>query len=182
MERYLLAFGETGRGNMLTPNGIRLVLKGVEHKFDCMDTDMRRHTGERWVLRYDPRDMNQALAVSEDGRLRYMMEAKTKVPMALVDYTEQDWKALAEYRDFNTRLTGEHSRHMEETYALADSYVRRGQLEDVLSARLLTDSRGQHKTPKRQAQQKAAQAVDEAVLIEEPAAANRDPRAIFESL
>ena len=181
LEGYLLAFGNTGRGNMLTPNGIRLTLNGVEHKFDCMDTDMRRHMSERWVLRYDPRDMSHALAVSEDGTLRYMLEAKTKVPMALVDYTEQDWRALADYRDYNNRLTDEHRRRMDETYALADGYVRREQLEDVLSARLLTDGRGQHKTPRRKAQQKAAGNIQDAVLEEMPAA-NRDPRAIFDSL
>ncbi len=182
MVRYLMAFGETGRGNMLTPNGLKVIRGGVEYKFDCMDTEMRRHMAERWVLRYDPRDMNQALAVSEDGRLRYMMQAKTKVPMALVDYTEQDWRALAEYRDFNARITEEHNSRMEQLCADAGEYVRRNELEDVLSARLLTDSRGQHKTPKRMAQQKAAQTVDDAVLIEEQPAANRDPRAIFENL
>ena len=71
MEAYLLAFGETGRGNMLTANGIKLVRDGVEYKFDCFDTAMRQHRGERWTLRYDLGDMSQALAVSEDGRLRY---------------------------------------------------------------------------------------------------------------
>lgn len=152
MEGYLLAFGETGKGNMLTPNGLKLVRGGVEYKFDCFDIEMRQHRGERWTLRYDLGDMNQALAVSEDGTLRYMVEQKTKVPMALVDYEEQDWKALAEYRQYNVQLTERVTKHVCQVQETAREYVTRAQLESPMSALLLTDRKGQHKTNKRQAQ------------------------------
>lgn len=152
MEGYLLAFGETGKGNMLTPNGLKLVRGGVEYKFDCFNIEMREHRGERWTLRYDLGDMNQALAVSEDGRLRYMVEAKKKVPMALVDYEEQDWKALTEYRQFNAQLTERVTEHVCEVQERAREFVTRAQLESPMSALLLTDSKGQHKDNKRKAQ------------------------------
>ena len=144
MEGYLLAFGETGRGNMLTPNGLKLIRDGVEYKFDSFDIEMRKHKGERWTLRYDLGDMNQALAVSEDGRLRYMVEAKKKVPMALVDYEEEDWKALTEYRQFNRQLTERVTEHVCEVQDRAREFVTRAQLESPMSALLLTDSKGQH--------------------------------------
>ena len=156
MEGYLLAFGETGKGNMLTPNGLKLVRGGVEYKFDCFDIEMREHRGERWTLRYDLGDMNQALAVSEDGTLRYMVEQKTKVPMALVDYKEEDWKALAEYRHYNAQLTERVTKHVCEVQETAREYVTREQLESPMSALLLTDRKGQHKTNKRQAQRQLA--------------------------
>lgn len=152
MEGYLLAFGETGRGNMLTPNGLKLIRDGVEYKFDSFDIEMRVHRGERWTLRYDLGDMNQALAVSEDGRLRYMVEAKKKVPMALVDYKEEDWKALMEYRQFNRQLTERVTEHVCEVQERAREFVTRAQLESPMSALLLTDSKGQHKDNKRKAQ------------------------------
>lgn len=152
MSEYLLAFGETGKGNMLTPNGLKLIRDGVEYKFDSFDIEMREHRGERWTLRYDLGDMNQALAVSEDGRLRYMVEAKKKVPMALVDYKEQDWKALKEYRQFNRELTERVTEHVCEVQDRAREFVTREQLESPMSALLLTDSKGQHKDNKRKAQ------------------------------
>lgn len=159
MEGYLLAFGETGKGNMLTPNGLKLVRGGVEYKFDCFDIEMREHRGERWTLRYDLGDMNQALAVSEDGTLRYMVEQKTKVPMALMDYKEEDWKALAEYRHYNAQLTERVTKHVCQVQEAAREYVTREQLESPMSALLLTDRKGQHKTNKRQAQRQLVEDV-----------------------
>ena len=160
LEGYLLAFGETGKGNMLTPNGLKLVRDGVEYKFDSFDIEMREHRGERWTLRYDLRDMNQALAVSEDGRLRYMVEAKKKVPMALVDYEEEDWKALTEYRQFNRMLESTADAHVIAVRNQARDYVTREQLESPLSALLLTDGKGQHKQNKRQAQRQLVEDID----------------------
>lgn len=159
MGEYLLAFGDTGRGNMLTPNGLKLVRDGVEYKFDSFDIEMREHRGERWTLRYDLGDMNQALAVSEDGRLRYMVEAKKKVPMALVDYTEEDWTALAGYRQFNAQLTERVTEHVCQVQDRAREFVTRAQLESPMSALLLTDSKGQHKQNKRKAQRQLVEDV-----------------------
>lgn len=159
MEGYLLAFGETGKGNMLTPNGLKLVRGGVEYKFDCFDIEMREHRGERWTLRYDLGDMNQALAVSEDGTLRYMVEQKTKVPMALVDYKEEDWTALSEYRHYNAQLTERVTKHVCQVQEAAREYVTRAQLESPMSALLLTDRKGQHKSNKRQAQRQLVEDV-----------------------
>lgn len=152
MGNYLQAFGDIGKGNMLTPNGLRLVRDGVEYKFDCFDIAMRQHRGERWTLHYDLGDMNQALAVSEDGTLRYLVEAKKKVPMALVDYREEDWKALAEYRQFNARMSETVTEHVCGAQEMARNYVTRAQLESPLSGLLLTDGKGRHKDAKRMAQ------------------------------
>lgn len=172
MEKYLMAFGETGRGNMLTPNGLKMLRDGVEYKFDCFDLEMRNHRGERWTLMYDLGDMNQALAVSEDGTLRYMVEAKKKVPMALVDYQEEDWKALAEYRQFNARMNERVKDHVCGVQDMANEYVTRAQLESPMSGLLLTDGHGRHKDNKRRAQK---QLVEAYVDFEEvaPAAADR---------
>lgn len=168
MERYLMTYGEKTRGNMLTANGLRVVREGVEYKFDCFDLEMREHRGERWTICYDERDMNQALAVNEDGTLRYMVEAKKKVPMALVDYTEQDWKNLQEYRDYNKRLVSSLEERRMTLAQKAEGYVTKAMLEGDLSGKLLTDAMGQHKDRKHEQRLKKIEALAEvAEVIEE---------------
>lgn len=179
MEGYLLNFGEEGKGNMLTANGLKVIRGGEEFKFDCFDIEMRKHAGERWVLHYDLDDMNQALAVSEDGRMRFMMEAKRKVPMALVDYEEEDWKALARYREFNTELSEAVIEHREEVRVLSDGYVTRAELESPASALLLTE-KGQHKTAKRKAQMAKVDYTEYEVV--EDRGAGVKPEDIFDEL
>lgn len=173
MENYLLAFGERSRGNMLLPNGLKLIRNGEEHLFDCFDIRMREQRGERWQVVYDPTDWNQALAVSEDGRQRFMIEAKAKVPMALVDYEEKDWQTLLQIRDYNNAMLEKVTGYEQKVLENANGYVRRSQLEGVLSAHLITDGKGQHKQHRRSEQkQLAGKFVDfEEVDIEQPAKA-----------
>ena len=64
----------------------------------------------------------------------YAPELK-KVPMALVDYKEQDWKALKEYRQFNRELTERVTDHVCEVQDRAREFVTREQLESPMSAR-----------------------------------------------
>ena len=152
IENYLLTFGERSKGNMMLPSGLKLIRDGQEHVFDCFDLKMREQRGERWQVCYDPADWNQALAVSEDGTLRYMIETKTKVPMALVDYEEGDWKTLARIRDFNDELIEAVTSHEEKVMAEVDGFVQRGIANGVLEGRIITNSRGQHKNIKREEQ------------------------------
>lgn len=169
MERYLMTYGEKTRGNMLTANGLKVVREGVEFKFDSWNMEMREHRGERWTLYYDQSDMNQAMAVSEDGTLRYMVEAKKKVPMALVDYTEQDWKNLQEYREYNKQLVSSLDEKRMALAQKAEGFVTKQMLEGDLSAKLLTDSMGQHKDHKHEQRlQKIEEMAELAEVIEEP--------------
>lgn len=169
MERYLMTYGEKTRGNMLTANGLKVVRDGVEYKFDCWDMEMREHRAERWTLYYDREDMNQAMAVSEDGTLRYQVEAKKKVPMALVDYTDQDWRNLQEYRDYNKRLVSSLEEKRKALAQKAEGFVTKQMLEGDLSGRLLTDSMGQHKDRKHEQRLKKIEELAEvAEVVEEP--------------
>ena len=139
---------------MLTPSGLKLIRDGREHLFDCFDIKMREKRGERWQVYYDAGDWNQALAVSEDGRERYLIEAKTKVPMALVDYEEKDWTALARMREFNNGLLEAVTAHENDVFTAASGYVTREQIEGPLSVHLVTDRKGHHKDHKRAEQKR----------------------------
>lgn len=173
IENYLLAFGERSSGNMLTPSGLKLVRNGDEHVFDCFDQKMREKRGERWQVCYDPADWNQALAMSEDGTLRYMIEAKTKVPMALVDYEDGDWETVARVREFNNGLLESVVAHENEVRDRASGYISREQIEGPLSVHLITDNKGQHKAHKRAEQKRLAASAGyteyEEVKVEQPA-------------
>ena len=167
MERWLMTYGEKTRGNMLTANGLKVVRDGVEYKFDCWDVEMREHMAERWTVHYDVRDMNQALAVNEDGTLRYMVEAKKKVPMALVDYTEEDWRALQEYREYNKALVSSLEERRTVLAQKAEGYVTKAMLEGDLSGKLLTDAMGQHKDRKHEEREARLLAIGGAPMAEE---------------
>lgn len=178
MERYLMTYGDKTRGNMLTANGLRVVRDGVEYKFDCWDMEMREHRAERWTICYDLSDMNQALAVNEDGTLRYMVEAKKKVPMALVDYTEQDWKNLQEYREYNKQLVSSLEERRTALAAKAEGFVTKEMLEGDLSGRLLTDGKGQHKDRKHeQRMKKIEELAEEAEVVDAPAESDAERKA-----
>jgi hypothetical protein len=143
--KYLLQFGEKSRGNMLTPNGLKLIREGKEYKYECFDIRMREMRGERWTICYDMKNMNNVLAVSEDRRSMFVLEAKEKVAMCIADVTEEDVRVLNSIGAFNKRLTAHITTKRVRNQELAESYISKHQLEGTLAGRLLTDGRGQHK-------------------------------------
>ena len=145
-ERYLLTFGlETGFTNKLEGSGIRPTLLCVKRAYDCFDIRFRERPRENWRLKYDPDDLSQILAVSEDGTRRFLLEEKYVQPMALADRKEGDYLQLEKVRRFNedleAHITNENGRY----YDILDEHM--GNRENILSRLCLTDSKGQHKLP-----------------------------------
>lgn len=162
---YLAKFGERSRGNMLTPNGIKLIRDGVEYKYECADIKMREMRGERWTICYNRTNMNVAVAESEDGRMRFELHAKVKVPMAIADCTEEDFKVLQGYRDFNKQLKTYVGERRAANQALAIGYVEKKQLAGTFAGRLLTEN-GQHKDLKAKERKRLAAMKKEAEDVE----------------
>ena len=186
--KYLAQFGEKSRGNMLTPNGIKLIREGVEYKFECRDIRMREQRGERWTICFDLRNMNYAAAVSEDGRTMYQLEAKKKVHMALADRTEEDERILAGYGEFNSRLIKHIGEERAKRQEIARGYIERHQLSGTYAARLLTEN-GNHKDlawaeRKRLAEAAEAEEVEEVVVVQSKKESKRreQVRDIYNSL
>ena len=163
---YLAKFGERSRGNMLTPNGIKLIRDGEEYKYECADIRMREMRGERWTICYNRNNMNVAVAESEDGRVRFELHAKVKVPMAIADCTEEDFRVLQGYRDFNKQLKSYVGEKRAENQALAIGYVEKKQLAGTFAGRLLTEN-GQHKDLKAKERKRLAVEVTEVKEIKE---------------
>lgn len=147
-EMYLLNFGvETGFKNVLEGCGLRPTILGVKRDYDCFDQSFRQHGGERWTVKYDPDDLSQVLAVSENGQRRYMLEAKYVQPMALADRTEGDAEQLERVRSYNKQLEAQTAQQLALDYHRTEQLIAatpalRGSIEDRL---LIVDSRGQHK-------------------------------------
>ncbi len=158
--KYLMQFGERSKGNMLTPNGLKLVREGVEYKYECFDIKMREMRGERWTICYDMKNMNHVAALSEDGRTRFVLESKQKVAMALADATEEDKAILLNIGVFNRSLTNYVTKTRVKNQELAGEYITKHQLEGTLAGRLLTDGKGQHKDLKSAERKKLAEAVE----------------------
>ncbi|WP_418660367.1 hypothetical protein [Alistipes putredinis] len=146
-EQYLLNFGaETGYKNALEGSGLNVKLLGARRSYDCFDLRFRQYAHIRWNVKYDPDNLDQVLAVSDDGALRFMLESKYVQPMALVERTEGDGAELARVQQFNTQLEG----HIKGQLAIAGERVEQlfahnPQLDNTLARALLCDSRGQHK-------------------------------------
>lgn len=144
-DQYLLTFGmATSRPALLQGSGLNVTINGVKRTYDCFDPSFRRHSSEKWTVRYDPVDTSSAIAVNADETLRYQIEEKYVQPMALADRTEGDGEQLARVRQYNdvlrTQIAGEISQY---TRRAAD--VVRELRNDTLNKFLITDSRGQHK-------------------------------------
>lgn len=155
-EMYLLNFGaETGFKNVLEGCGLRPTILGMKRDYDCFDPTFRDHASERWTVKYDPDDLHEVLAVSEDGTRRYMLEEKYVQPMALADRKPGDAEQLQRVHDYNKALEAETGRRLAYHFEDARRVIERAAelpihgtpalgacIEDRL---LLTDSRGQHK-------------------------------------
>lgn len=146
-ENYLLTFGDdTGRLNAIEGVGLRPTIGGIKRDFDCFDLDFRKFCHVRWEVKYDPSDLSKALAVSEDGTLRFMLENKYIQPMALADRKAGDAEQLERINTYNKTLMFDvkqkHNKVIETTEHLL---LENPSLRNELSKTLIVNSLGQHK-------------------------------------
>lgn len=146
-ENYLLTFGEeTGYKNALEGSGLNVRLLGERHAYDCFDVEFRKYAHLRWSVKYDPEDLSQVLAVSEEGDLRFMLEEKYVQPMALADRQEGDVEQLERVREFNRELKRTVIEHdLEATEMARATLLSHPDLNNPYAKSLITDGRGQHK-------------------------------------
>jgi len=148
MERYLLAFGEqTSNPIMLRGSGLHPTIGGIKRDYDCFDLQFREHISQRWTVKYDPNDLSQALAVSEDESLRFMLSQKYVQPMALKERKPGDSDQLQAVFRYNKAIEEKIIEHRANAAELVRATIADNpQLEDATLRRLLiVDSQGQHK-------------------------------------
>lgn len=132
--------------NQLTGAGLIATILGEKHTYDSFDINFRLHGGEKWILRYDPKDLTKVLATNKEGTVRFLLEEKYIQPMALAERQEGDAAELQRINDFNAELEA----HIINTVSHSSEVVReqilgKGLMNDTLEKLMLSDSTGQHK-------------------------------------
>ena len=146
-DRYLLHFGlDTGKTIALEANGFRPTLLGARRDYDCFDPSLRECSiSEKWTIKYDPDDLDTALAVNADGSRQYLLEAKEEQPMALVERKPGDAAKLARIEAYNKELERKQVARLTSCYDIAAGVIDQAKIKGFLGGCLLVDSKGQHK-------------------------------------
>lgn len=149
-EDWLYYFGETtGYTNRLSASGLTPTILGQKREYDCFNIQFRELGFTDWTVKYDPDDLQTVLAVNSDGSRRFMLEQKYEQPMALAERSEGDAAELQKVRDFNKELQNHVIDNLAKIADDTSKIVRLPSQNDVLKRFMLTDSKGQHKTPKK---------------------------------
>ena len=101
-ESYLMVFGKPHtHTNQITGQGIIATLLGQQLTYDSFEPEFRANQHLKWQLIYDETNLSKVLAVSEDGKLRFILDKKRAVPMDIYSTTDEDRSYLKQIRDFN---------------------------------------------------------------------------------
>lgn len=151
-ESYLLIFGEnTGYKNTLEGSGLNVRLLGERRTYDSFNLEFRKYAHLRWNIKYDPDNLHEVLAVSDEGGIRILLEEKYVQPMALADRRPGDAEELQKVKDFNDELKRTVIEHDRQATEIArESLLRHPDLGNPYITGILTDSRGQNKDRKSQ--------------------------------
>lgn len=187
LAEYLNLFGETtGRVNSLQPDGVTLTLGGQKFVFDSFDREFREYGHSSFILKYDPENLNQVLAIENagtdrdpvEGNVRFMLIRKFMQPMALRDRSEGDYDEMQRVNRFNADLDNYVIESRRQSRQVVDEFFEENayKLNDTLTKHVLTDSLGQHKDRRNEV---AGRASATAIM---PAVAEEDYEVVFDKL
>ncbi|WP_027380255.1 hypothetical protein [Chryseobacterium daeguense] len=139
----------TGYTNKLDPDGVTPTILGEERCYDSFDLSFRMLSHIDWTIKFDPHNLTKVLAVSPDGKHKFLLQEKYRPSMAIADRILEDGAELKKVKDFNSYaenyIIEERAKNAE---VLQGFFEDRPELNDTLAKMLLTDSLGQHKNQK----------------------------------
>lgn len=147
---FLNHLGETsGDTNKLYGHGVPLQINKHKYIYDSFDPSFRMHRNEDWIIKYDPTDMSEVLAVNSTGSLKFMLGDKYTQPMALAERQTGDAAELQKIYNHNDSLVEDILNVQDRDYEVLNGLMQRNpRIEETLGKLLLTDSNGQHKDNK----------------------------------
>lgn len=175
-KQYLRLFGEsTGQTYTLRGTGINVRIDGKPHQYDLLANPddkvamaeairFRERCWEKWSVVRDPLDTAHILVENKDRTEQYVLTLKDEQPMALKDRKPGDYEKLAAIWKFNQALkehvTEKLSGHQQRAIQTSPTPPMEGLAElaiekrdyETLSKALITDSRGQHKNERYEAE------------------------------
>lgn len=182
-ESYLMLMGETsGRTNRLESRGIIMERNGTQYFYDSFDRSLLDYLGTDWIVRYDPEDMSRVLITNagkkhtkDEGKelatLRYLLDEKEAVPMALKDQKPEHFAYRQKVDEFNRSLKQEIVEQSEKDVntIIENVYSRSLPVHNILERFCITDSRGQHKDNRNELKLHAEDAEYEVMELPKPA-------------
>ncbi|MBN8834603.1 MAG: hypothetical protein BGO53_00320 [Sphingobacteriales bacterium 39-19] len=150
-EDCLVVFGRAHTEfNHISGLGLIVTIGGKKLTFDSFDPAFRAlQFSTRFQLIYDPEDLSQALAVTEDGKQRFMLHNKMKVGMGFKNTTPEQLEYRQRINDFNRQRKEEIvQQNLIDDAIIADVIENTLQLsnDDETALKLmLTDQYGQQK-------------------------------------
>lgn len=108
LAQWLEVMGEPiGATNRVSGQGLVKQIAGVKYVWDSFDPEFRAHMHLDWQILADSADLSKVLAVSPDGRMRFVLEEKRVLPMDVLSMQPADHEYLKDVRGFNGRLKTE---------------------------------------------------------------------------
>jgi hypothetical protein len=93
--------------NSITGQGIIATLNGSEVTYDSFDPLFRSLQHLKWQLYFDAADLREVLAISEDGKQRFVLQEKRAIPMDIHSMQAEDYAYLKQIRDFKAARSEE---------------------------------------------------------------------------
>lgn len=123
---WLMVFGSPiGATNRLVGQGIIKTINGIEYTYDCFDASFRDHLNTDWQIIADLQDLETVLAVSENGKQRFVLERKMELPMDARSTTTEHNDYRKRIKDFND----------EQEQRIIDIYAQ----DNTITSRLISD-------------------------------------------
>jgi hypothetical protein len=110
---WIMAFGvEHKQTNTITGQGVIATLNGIKITYDSFDPAFRKNLHLDWKLIYEPEDLAQVLAVSPDGKLRFVLDQKLAIPMDIRSTLPEHNAYRSQVSDYNKAQVA----HITKTY------------------------------------------------------------------
>ena len=105
LAQWLEVMGEPiGATNRVTGQGLVKQIAGVKYVWDSFEPEFRAHMHLDWQILADSADLSKVLAVSPDGRMRFVLEEKRILPMDVLSMEPADHDYLKKVNGFNKQL------------------------------------------------------------------------------
>lgn len=107
-------------------HGLRVKIEGQRYTFDTFDANFRKHMHLDWQVVHIPGNTDKVLAISTDGKLRFVLERKHEEAMAIIEQTEADRAYHKRIENFNKERINE----------VIDTYASDNKLVDQVMSQL----------------------------------------------
>lgn len=163
---YLIALGEYRIGRdkkratyRMGKRGIEVVRNGELFIYQTFETSFKKFALVHWELLEDPEDLQNVLAISPDGKLKYLLHRQEQSPMALSErtskHTEYDKKIEQHNASIIKQVLGAHDDNYNGSLAIFEQLQAKGASTAQIE-KLMPIIGGQQKTYQKIAQTKKA--------------------------